>query len=458
MKTNYLMLTFTLSACVGPAEKTTISGQDAAAGDLQASKEDLDLGLPVDLGEADQGFALVPDVGQALDSGVAPDVSSEPDAAMADSSSPMDIGSADTGSPGTGISSVQWTVPRALWSGPVTSLSFSLLSADGSLVDVDPEQLQVLISSGTSTAEIGSVQPPTSGNYQFDFRGLQEGTPLELQVYYQEGALLGLSPGIQVIVPLLHYRPAADAQEVTQIRSNLSGHTYNPDLNQFLLIRNNDRRLHVLDRGLSHLQESRVGNSPIGSDIEDIVYLGGPSQNPEYALIAENGRAAIGSIPASTGPGLDLRPWQTIQYAPPPPVGNKGGEGIAYDPATRRMWACNERSPMVVYEFIRPAAGIDASYLNNLSVHQPFDAQTSLSGSIRDISSCLFDPRTQRLLILSHESSKVIDVDWDGTIIASLSVTGARQFEGLTLINQQNLLVSSEPNLIREYRYSGPTP
>ncbi len=267
-----------------------------------------------------------------------------------------------------------------------------------------------------------------------------------------------LSPDLEVIVPLLHYTPAGGTQTISQIGNNLSGHVWVPDTGQFLLIRNNDRRLHVLAPDLSHLSEVTLNSSPIGSDLEDIVYLGGPASAPEYAVVSETGGASIGVIPPDVSGTLNMGSWQAIQYAAPPPVGNKGGEGIAYDPATMRMWACTERSPMSIHEFVRPAPGVDVSYLSGFNVTIPFDAQATLGSTITDISSCLFDSRTQRLLILSHQSSRLIDVDWDGTVIATFDVNGANQFEGVALIAGQDMLLSSEPNQMRRYTYNGPTP
>ncbi len=379
------------------------------------------------------------------------------DAGPFDAGAATDAGPLDAGTP-PAVASVDWVVPARVWSGRDEPIRVTLLDAGGAPVDASATTVTIEIASGTSTGTISSSSDRGVGVFEFTFRGLLEGTAVRFDVRVG-GALLGaLSPELQVIVPLLHYEPAGPTVQFSEIRNNLSGHTWNPDSGRFVLIRNNDRMMHVLAPDLTHLSAISLGGIPIGGDLEDIVYLGGPADAPEYAIVDENGRAAIGVIPPGTTGSLSLRDWQTIRYAGNPAVGNKGGEGIAHDPATGRMWVCTERSPMIVYAFMRPPAGMDVSYDSGFVVTQPFDADARLGSTITDISSCLFDTRTQRLLILSQESSRLLDVDFDGTVIASYDVDGAPQFEGVTLIAARDMLLSSEPNRIRQYTYRGPTP
>jgi len=377
----------------------------------------------------------------------------------------FDAGSVDAGAgrpdastPPPPVDTVDWLVPARVWSGSPETIEVTLRDGSGAPVDTSGTTVTLDIASGTSTAVLGAATDLGSGRLSFSFRGLEEGSAVRLDVRVGGALLDALSPEIEIIVPLLHYTPAGATRTISEIRSNLSGHAWNPDSGQFMLIRNNDRQLHVLDADLSHLAALTLRSNPIGSDLEDIVYLGGSAGAPEYALVDENGRAAIGTIPAGSTTALDMSTWQSVRYASNPAVGNKGGEGIAHDPATGRMWVCTERSPMIIYGFMRPAPGADVSFETGFAVTQPFDADASLRSEITDISSCLFDPRTQRLLVLSHESSRLVDVDWDGTVIATYDVDGAPQFEGVTLIADRDMLLSSEANRIRSYTYGGPVP
>ena len=94
------------------------------------------------------------------------------------------------------------------------------------------------------------------------------------------------------------------------------------------------------------------------------------------------------------------------------------------------------------------------------AVTEAFDAEGLLAGYADDISSCLYDPRSERLMVLSHESRQVVDVGLDGTVYGTLEVEllpdGSRKPEALTLHDSGDLIVGGEPNEMRVYGYSGP--
>jgi uncharacterized protein YjiK len=385
-----------------------------------------------------------------MDSGPAADAGAMMDAGPTPDAGPWtDAGASE-------VASVDWTLPPWVWSGRDETIQLQLADTMGAALNISPDRLSLDVASGTSTGTLSLASRVGVGTFAFTFHGLEEGSALRFDLRV-DGAPVGmLSPALQVVVPLLHYTPASPAVALSEIATNLSGNTWNPDSGRFVMIRNNDRMIHILAPDLTHLKALRLSSVPIGADLEDIVYLGGSPDSPEYALVDEYGRATIGVIPPDAVDFISLRGWQTIRYAGPPAVRNRGGEGIAYDPSSGRMWVCTESSPMIVYEFARPAAGVDVSYDSDLVVTQPFDADASLGSTITDISSCLFDPRTQRLLILSQESARLVDVDWDGSVIATYDVDGAPQFEGVTLIAERDMLLTSEPNRIRPYTYIDP--
>ena len=271
------------------------------------------------------------------------------------------------------------------------------------------------------------------------------------------GSSAGGSGGAPPIVgtALDDYQPDGAAMLVSEIGRNLSGNTYNPVTDSHLLILNNEKQIHELNSAFNHVRRIDLGGINAW-DLEDIAYLDTVGGEHHYAIVNENGSMWLGVIPDGGETNLSLGGFQRITFAPPPPVSNKGAEGVAYDPATQTLWACSERSPMVIYEMVRPNHNDDVSYLDGFVVTEPFDAQAALGASITDIASCYFDSRTGRLLVLSEESARVLDVGLDGTIHGTLDISGAPQFEGLTLISSGDLVMSSEPNWLRVYAYTQP--
>ena len=64
----------------------------------------------------------------------------------------------------------------------------------------------------------------------------------------------------------------------------------------------------------------------------------------------------------------------------------------------------------------------------------------------------LYDERTGNLIIVSQESRRALQVNADtGAVISTLDLTGAPQFEGVTLGPNNELVFVSEGNWIRIY-------
>ena len=245
--------------------------------------------------------------------------------------------------------------------------------------------------------------------------------------------------------------------EIDEIGWNLSGITWNPDTASFMAVLDSSRTLFELDTDMSVLREISLSNVDY-SDTEDIAYLGQEADGtPSYAIVTEEGVVYVGQVPDDDSTAIDLDDWQTLIYNPDD-AGNSGGEGVAYDPDTRTFWVCKERSPMGVQTFTRPTTDADATYEDgSLVVSEAFDAATLLAGYVTDLSSCMFDPRTGRLLMLSQESDYVLDVATDGTVFGTLDVddAGLSKPEGLTLTTDGGMVIVGEPNQWASYAYSG---
>lgn len=252
--------------------------------------------------------------------------------------------------------------------------------------------------------------------------------------------------------PLVHYVDSGVVGEIDEISTNLSGVTWNPATGTYMGILDSNRRLHELDADLSHLREITL-TSVDHSDLEDIVYLGSSGSDHEFAFVAESNVVYVGVV-AEGASSVDLSGFQVISFAEPS-TSNRGGEGVAYDPASETFWVCIEKSPMTIYTFARPAGTADASYEDGLVVTEPFDAEDALGDRIGDISSCRYDARSERLMVLSHEDAVVLDVDASGNIIAELEVTMSKP-EGVTVTDSQDMTIVGEPNDYRVYTYTGP--
>lgn len=251
-------------------------------------------------------------------------------------------------------------------------------------------------------------------------------------------------------------RTSAPANSV--LAQEASGVTYNWDTGTLFI---------VADGGTSVVQVSKTGqlinsmtlatgNSPQGTefyDPEGITYIG----NGQFVMTEERDRNAV-KFTFAADTTLTRADAQTVNLGTN--AGNAGLEGLTYDPQTGGFIFVKEISPTGIFQ-----TGID------------FAAGTATNGSATAINSTnLFDPAklglgdfadvfalsnvpgfagadAGNLLVLSHESGKIVETDRDGNVLSSLTIVSDpgnplsvvnQQHEGLTVDSDGFIYVVSE--------------
>ncbi|EIK54843.1 hypothetical protein YO5_18797 [Stutzerimonas stutzeri TS44] len=126
-------------------------------------------------------------------------------------------------------------------------------------------------------------------------------------------------------------------------------------------------------------------------------------------------------------------------------AGNKGFEGLAWNPHTQRLLLAKERDPQGLFEL--PFPGEDGG----VGVLEALPRQPLL---VRDISSVAIDPRSGHTLLLSDESRLLVELDLRGRPRSFISlfgglnglVHGIEQAEGVAMDGAGNIYVVGEPN------------
>jgi uncharacterized protein YjiK len=248
---------------------------------------------------------------------------------------------------------------------------------------------------------------------------------------------------------LPEYQVRIDALPVAGVSQNLSGLTYDETRDQLWAVINGPEELLALSKNGELLARYPLNGF---SDVEGVTYLG-----DNLLLLAEERDQAlvVVEIPAQAGPlfredyraltlGIDLG-------------GNQGFEGVGYDRARDRLFVVKEHSPRKLYEI----RGLKASVQGHFNL-QVIDRQAWIDHKVfaTDFSSVHYDEQTGHLALLSDESQVMIELDaQDGKLISFRSLLSGfaglqqsvPQGEGLTLDDQGNLYLVSEPNLF--YRF-----
>lgn len=174
-------------------------------------------------------------------------------------------------------------------------------------------------------------------------------------------------------------------------------------------------------------------------DTEDIISL----PENKFAILTEAGKLYVGFIENGEN-NFELNPNDFQEIIFMNHQGNSGPEGIAYDKANELIYVAKEKNPMEIYNFNLPSTDNDTLIIPSI----PFNAELELSDEIDDISALLFDERTDRLIVLSEDSNKILDIDpSSGEIKSVFELEENNQYEGISFYNQYyNLIIAGEPN------------
>ncbi|AFY00443.1 hypothetical protein Bdt_0736 [Bdellovibrio bacteriovorus str. Tiberius] len=228
---------------------------------------------------------------------------------------------------------------------------------------------------------------------------------------------------------------------------NLSGITYNPDSDSYFLIQNNSGTIFEYKEDFAKpVRIIRVTNL-LDDDTEDIVYLG----KNEYAISTESNHVLIIKINESqtTVDARESRADVQLMQLPAPLKNNMGLEGVCYSKNRNVLFAVQEKKPKRIFEWNRPTHGNDILDSTALGLKEPFDTERLLKHVMSDLSACVYDDANDQLLLLSHESSRVMRVNRQGQAVSTLDLPAvAQQYEGMTFAKDGKLIVVSEPNIV----------
>lgn len=275
------------------------------------------------------------------------------------------------------------------------------------------------------------------------------GAPLVLISFWQNfHALINKHTPASLEIPSLdlgQYQLTGNPVELPYISKNASGLTYNPDTNTLFAVINHPESIIEMDKNGHLLRAISLGGF---EDTEGLVYIGN-----ERFVILEERRRSIVMIPISADTvHIDRRGLRSLAL-PISGEANKGFEGIAADVASGRLFVVNEKKP-------RQLLQIDGfiNYLPTTELSEPWNLEDNSLGN-SDIAGLHFDAQTGHLLLLSEESGKLSESDLRGTRHSQLNFGSLDrripQAEGVTLDDEGNLFILSEPNLFFRLAKSG---
>lgn len=252
------------------------------------------------------------------------------------------------------------------------------------------------------------------------------------------------------------YQVELDARQVSGVESNLSGLTYDPDLELLWAVTNGPNELLALSRdGEVERRYSLDGFQ----DVEAVAYAGNgqlilAEERRQNLVVIDLPKDASGALSFDRSGHRASYPTLTLALGR---GDNKGLEGLAYDVKGDRLFVAKERDPRQLFEVSGLQASLDGAFslqVRNLSSW--VESQVFAT----DLSSVDFDPQSGHLILLSDESKLLIEMTGQGEVVSFRSLSrgfaglqkGVPQAEGIAMDREGYLYLVSEPNLF--YRFA----
>lgn len=239
--------------------------------------------------------------------------------------------------------------------------------------------------------------------------------------------------------------------ELPGIDDNASDVTWRWDTNTFFVVENSTARLSEYTSNFG-TRLRRIELSGGTTDTEGLTYLG----EGRFAVATEDNEVYV-FVLSDDADQVDLSESGVQRYivSAPPLVTNRGFEGVAFaaELGLGTFFTCQEGGdpyvPRSILQFEARADGSEFDFQVDLSVQEPWSAEQRWNGTMSDLSGLHYDRAAGNLLVLSHESSTLVRVaPQDGSILETMALADAPQYEGVTLASPDRLVLVSEPNLV----------
>ncbi len=230
--------------------------------------------------------------------------------------------------------------------------------------------------------------------------------------------LLCLYHAIALTLPAVSYGMAVEYRLVSSFPVTLgepSGLTYDPKTDTLWAVSDGGDGIYQIDKQGKVLKKLDTPSH----DLEGIAY----NPNTDTFLLAEERNREIveinrqGKVLRTIKVPVKWRFWHI----------NHGIEGVSYDPETGHIFVVNEKSPRAVME-------LDESG----KITKSFDVDEA-----DDLSGIFWDGTSGKLLVLSHESKRVMEFTPDGELTGLFQID-VPQAEGITRDANGNIYIICE--------------
>lgn len=243
------------------------------------------------------------------------------------------------------------------------------------------------------------------------------------------------------------YKVNIEAKTIQNVKDNLSGITYNPNTNTLFAITNRPREIHELSLEGELLRTIVLKGF---KDTEGITFV-----KDNTLTIVDERKAGFYLLDVNKSTSeIDIKDIQKKFQLKINSFENFGYEGIAYNSLEDEFYLVNEKFSkelITVSNWLENKSSMKVSMESN---------ENSVTSSLRDLSGMHYSNKYKNLLVLSHESRLLVEVDKDGEKLSFMDLESGfmglknniPQAEGVTMDNEDNIYIVSEPNLFYKFK------
>lgn len=249
---------------------------------------------------------------------------------------------------------------------------------------------------------------------------------------------------------LKDYRVEIEAMAIQDLK-NASDLTYNPDTNTIFTVLNQENQIVELSIDGKVLRIIDV----IGvDDMEGITYIDGN----RYVIADERDSRLLLVSLANNETVLDVKNSAKIRLGINK-RGNKNFEGISWDDRKKQLIVVKERDPKYVIS-VKGLVNKPKNGSLDLEIERLHKYDQMLRWSMRDLSAVKYLSKSGHTLLLSEESKLLKEFDENGKPLGAMSLWAGfhglkksiPQAEGITVDNNDNIYIISEPNLFYVFK------
>lgn len=249
---------------------------------------------------------------------------------------------------------------------------------------------------------------------------------------------------------LKNYHVVIDGLAISGIK-NASELTYDPISNTLFTVLNKENKIVELSLKGEVLRTVDVKGA---ADMEGITYI----EDNRFVIADEHDSRLILVDLEPNATELDVNHFPKIRLGINK-RGNKNLEGVSWDSLQRKLIVVKERDPKYVLS-VKGLADQDNNSVMNLEIEKMHQYDKMLAWAMRDLSGVKYLSKSGHTLLLSDESKLVKEFDEHARPLGAMALragfhglkSNIPQAEGITLDNNDNIYIISEPNLFYAFK------